>query len=603
MCDEWAARILYPLAAWILLSGLDDLFVFAAWITSWCRRRRRPPSEDQLAAVHEKRIAVLLPLWQEHAVIGQMAAHNLSAIRYSNYEFFIGTYRNDPRTTGAVEQLEQRYPNVHLALVPHEGPTSKADCLNWIYQYLLLEEKRRGIRFDITVTHDAEDLIHPRAFRYINYYADHYDMVQVPVLPLATSLQELTHGVYCDEFSDYQMRDLRARELLGGFLPSSGVGTGVTRRALDALAAEGSGNLFDPGCLTEDYELGFRLNRLGFRQTILSASIAGDSLLATREYFPRSFAGAVRQRTRWLLGIVFQGWERHGWQGGWKQIYWHWRDRKGILGSLASLMANVLFLYTLLTLPFGGQLLERVRESRTAWMLGASAALQLLFLTSKTACAAYTYGPVHAIGVPFRVPWSNCINAQACLLAWWRYLAARLSGRKLGWAKTEHCYPSRADLVAHRPGLGEILVANNYLTASDLKRALDSQPAGRELGAHLIDLGLISETSLYEALSLQQNLPLVDLDPAEVPLNVARALPAHVVHRWEVLPFRIEGHRLFVARPEPPDLELERQLGRYTRLSLRFRLITRSNFDQLCRQLLNTTGRRPAYGAAGPGKV
>ena len=88
-------------------------------------------------------------------------------------------------------------------------------------------------------------------------------------------------------------------------------------------------------------------------------------------------------------------------------------------------------------------------------------------------------------------------------------------------------------------------------------------------------------------LDLQQNVPLLALSPHEVALNAARALPAAVVRRWRLLPFRIEEGSLYVAGPEPPEDNAVRDMGRYTRLDLRFRLITRSNFDDLERRFIS----------------
>src|SRR5664279_193950 len=145
-------------------------------------------------------------MWHEHAVIARMLEHNLAAIRYPSYHFFAGIYANDALTEEAVASISERFANVHVAVCPHDGPTSKADCLNWIYQHMLLIEERRGIRYEVVVTHDAEDLIHPDSLRRINYFSEIYDFVQVPVLPLPTPLRELTHGVYCDEFAEYQTK-------------------------------------------------------------------------------------------------------------------------------------------------------------------------------------------------------------------------------------------------------------------------------------------------------------------------------------------------------------------------------------------------------------
>ena len=337
--DGVAAACLLPLAVWVLLSGLDDLFVLATFL------RTRLVPLPSAGAPNERSIAIFVPCWQEHRVISDMVEHNISAIRYVRYSFFIGAYPNDEPTIDTIRQLEQRHPNVHLCLCPHDGPTSKADCLNWIYQRMLLYEEEHDGHFDIILTQDAEDIIHPEALSEIDKHAGEYDFIQVPVLPLRTPMRGLTHGLYCDDFAEAHTKDLPARQALGGFIPSAGVGTGYTREALELLATRESNRVFEPSCLTEDYENGFRLHMAGCRQLFLPIRFAAGAPLATREYFPQTFSGAVRQRTRWVTGIAFQAWERHGWAGGWRQIYWLWRDRKSLIGYPVSLVSNLLFAY------------------------------------------------------------------------------------------------------------------------------------------------------------------------------------------------------------------------------------------------------------------
>jgi adsorption protein B len=92
-----------------------------------------------------------------------MLEHNLAAVRYDHYKIIACAYPNDLETQHEVRAVSQRFPNVHLALCPHDGPTSKAECLNWAFQHmLLLEEVSGGDRFELVIIHDAEDLIHPR---------------------------------------------------------------------------------------------------------------------------------------------------------------------------------------------------------------------------------------------------------------------------------------------------------------------------------------------------------------------------------------------------------------------------------------------------------
>lgn len=41
-------------------------------------------------------------------------------------------------------------------------------------------EVRPGMRFDIMVLHDAEDVIHPDSLRLNNFFSREYGMVQIP---------------------------------------------------------------------------------------------------------------------------------------------------------------------------------------------------------------------------------------------------------------------------------------------------------------------------------------------------------------------------------------------------------------------------------------
>ena len=585
--DHWIAAALLPVAIWIFVSGLDDLFVNFVWLLTFYRKPRKEPTLEQLRALPEKRGAVFVPLWHESAVVGEMVTHNFTAIQYRAYSFFIGVYPNDVETMRVVRGLELRYKNVHLAMCPHNGPTSKADCLNWVYQRMLLFEEANDVRFDIIIPHDAEDLIHPLAFLWTNHYSDRYDMVQIPVLPMPTPFCNFTHGLYCDEFAENQMKDLLVREVMGGFLPSSGVGTGFSRWALDQLADRDSNRVFDPACLTEDYENGFRLHRINCRQTFAPLRMMDGAPVATREYFPRNMMAAVKQRTRWITGIALQGWEKHGWQGGINQIYWHVRDRKELVGNFVTSLANLICFYGLATFavsvwtdsPWG--LLRSEPAEILQFLLPATMFCQLVQLGSRMYCSARFYGWTFAWGAILRACYGNFINTMATAFAIAHFAWAHVKKEQIAWLKTEHSYPTRAALVAHKMKLGEVLLMNRYCTRDQLELALETKPADRRIGEHLMDIGAISEEDLYEALSLQLSIPLAVLEPEHVSPVIARALPAHVVMEYQVLPFKVASGSLFVAGPEVPRLDLQTALKEFTRLEIRFELISKSTFDQL----------------------
>jgi adsorption protein B len=530
-------------------------------------------------------------VWREHAVIGSMLERNIPATVCHAAEFFVGAYPNDGQTTAAVREACRKFPRVHLVLCPHDGPTSKADCLNWIYQGMLAHEEERGVRFDIVVTHDAEDVIHPESLRWINYFSGSRDMVQVPVLPLRRPVREWVHGLYCDEFAEYQTKDIPVRQRCGGFLPGNGVGTGYSRALLDRLAEENSNCVFDPECLTEDYENGWRIQAMGYPQVFVQLRREADGIMATREYFPHAFRTAVRQRARWVMGIVLQSWERRGWHAPARQLYWLWRDRKGLIGNLVTPLLNLVFVYGAVTWvesEMTGRLwLFSQQHPAVQWLFPATLALSGFQMSVRALCVRRIYGWRFALGVPLRALLGNWLNCAATLRALALYCAAKLRGLPLVWIKTEHAYPNPAALATHMRLLGQILVGSQYVLQADVDEALAAKVVGERLGDYLVRTGKLSEPELYEALSLQQNLPLGMPEPSEVSASATRALPAEISRRWRVLPFQVAAGQLFVAGPEIPSDEMTQDLERLSRLEVRFHLVTPKHFEELARQYLS----------------
>ena len=76
-------------------------------------------------------LAVFVPAWDESPVIGSMLKSALARIEYPDYRIFVGHYRNDPLTAAAIASVGD--PRIEPVLVPADGPTTKADCLNYLY--------------------------------------------------------------------------------------------------------------------------------------------------------------------------------------------------------------------------------------------------------------------------------------------------------------------------------------------------------------------------------------------------------------------------------------------------------------------------------------
>src|SRR5690242_12831067 len=102
--DRCMAIILTVLTPWVIVTGIDDLFIalVAGIAAIRARRSSRLPDDAGLQAVPERRMAIFVCLWREHGVIRDMIEHNVRNIRYQNYDFFIGVYPNDTQTVAAV---------------------------------------------------------------------------------------------------------------------------------------------------------------------------------------------------------------------------------------------------------------------------------------------------------------------------------------------------------------------------------------------------------------------------------------------------------------------------------------------------------------------
>jgi adsorption protein B len=84
-------------------------------------------------------IAVFVPAWEEAGVIGPMLRRCLSLWAREDLRIFVGVYPNDPDTMRAVASVmaEAGGDKVELVTNGWPGPTTKADCLNQLWQALL----------------------------------------------------------------------------------------------------------------------------------------------------------------------------------------------------------------------------------------------------------------------------------------------------------------------------------------------------------------------------------------------------------------------------------------------------------------------------------
>ena len=384
-------------------------------------------------------LAIFVPAWDEAAVIASMLRATLSRLDYDDYRIFVGHYRNDPATAAAIASVDDC--RIQPVLVDADGPTTKADCLNHLYDALVAHETMSGRPAKAVALHDAEDVVHPYELRIFDALIDRAAVIQLPVLPLPDPGSRWVSGHYCDEFAEAHMKELVVREAVGAAIPLAGVGCAISRTPLARLAAMADGRPFAGNSMTEDYEVGLRIGALGLKTMFvrIPARPGERGVVASRGHFPSTFGSAVRQKARWLGGIALAGWDRLGWSGGLGERWMRVRDRRGPLAALLLVAAyGAAFLWSQIWLDeaLGAPIRARLDPllvtllTINAWLL----AWRILMRACFTAAA---YG----LGEGLRSIPRLVIGNVIAMLAAARAISLHVGGGAKRWDKTRHIFP------------------------------------------------------------------------------------------------------------------------------------------------------------------
>lgn len=441
----------FIVAVSLLLAGLDDfiidLFYWGMYLFSPKKLNKYDsiPQED-LDGVDEKPIAIFVPAWHEYDVIDKMLTHACSTLQYGKYDIFVGVYPNDPQTIEKVSEVANRFPQVHAVVSSHPGPSTKADNLNDIHQGMLRWENQTGVRYDIIALHDSEDIIHPMSLKVYNYTIPAHDMVQLPVFPLEVDHRKVVQWTYADEFAENHTKDLLIRQRFTGFVPSAGVGTGYNRWLIEFVGTSFARNIFRRASLTEDYDLALRL-ALG-EAKLLFLYRPFDIDAATRAFFPDSFKTAVRQKTRWLIGICLQSWKKIGWVGGLDFRFALYRDRKAVVSNILNALAYIVLLYVILYelarrgLTDYGSLPAIINEGTLLYtIVTIDTVLMLWRFFHRFVTVNRVYGWVAGLLSIPRLPVGNFINFAATVRGIGQFFASRRNNHEVAWDKTAHTFP------------------------------------------------------------------------------------------------------------------------------------------------------------------
>ncbi len=447
---QWLAILEHELllfaAIWFALGALDELLIDGLWL--WLRGSGRARTGRLTGECRDEltgRAAVLVPAWRESAVIGAMVAHCLESWPQAHLRIYVGVYRNDEATLCALTDVAD---DSRLRVVVHDccGPTTKADCLNRLFRAMCEDERRTGERMRSLILHDAEDMVHPDALSLMDRALDDVDMVQLPVRPEPVAGSPWIAGHYCDEFTEAHAKDMVVRNWTGAGMPTAGVGCAFSRDAIDRiLARRGGADPFAAECLTEDYEAGLLVSENGGRSQFLRVRDRHGKLVATREFFPGTLATAVRQKTRWLHGIAYQGWERMGWGGRGCDLWMRLRDRRGPLVALVLFAAYLLILIwpVVRLAEHYGAVTPLASDPLVQTLLGVNLVSFSWRLALRFMFTAREYGWLEGARAILRFPVGNIISIMAGRRALVAYLRV-LFGGKVRWEHTIHfAHPAR----------------------------------------------------------------------------------------------------------------------------------------------------------------
>lgn len=423
----------------------DDLFLDAFTLLRRIRPRALEAKDlTQLKTLPQRRFALLIPNWKQHEVLERMVKGNIRGLDYENYSVFLGVYPNDISSWEAARGLEKIFPHVSVILNDRPGPTSKAQLLNEMVRQIFASEEFTGLRHELFLVQDAEDVVHPLSLQLLNQELESADLVQLPVLSQSLHWKQFTAGTYADESAEFHTRDLLARSALGAVLPSAGAGMALNRTLLKALLSQGS--FLSENTTAENYHLGLEAGRLGFTSRFVSAYrmlLGKKDFIATRKFFPENTKAAINQKSRSATGIAFQGALRFGWAGSAADRYFLWRDRRGPWSTLLLAVASWMFLLSAFQSADAPPLLPHWLE--TLSMINAGLWIRRVLWRMRT--TAWVHGWRYSLLVPFRIPVGNFINSISTWRAVSHFGKFLRTGKSPAWVERRRRLPEGFGLV------------------------------------------------------------------------------------------------------------------------------------------------------------
>ena len=121
-----------------------------------------------------------------------------------------------------------------------------------------------------------------------------------------------------------------------------------------------------------------------------------------------------------------------------------------------------------------------------------------------------------------------------------------------------------------RKSLGEVLVEENIITAEQLQNALELQRGrGGRLGDLMLNQGLLKPEQLAAAISVQLNLPLIDLKRHMIQPDALKLVPEEIARENTLIPLDVIGNSLVVVMADPEDVSVIERIMSSSKMSVK----------------------------------
>jgi len=99
--------------------------------------------------------------------------------------------------------------------------------------------------------------------------------------------------------------------------------------------------------------------------------------------------------------------------------------------------------------------------------------------------------------------------------------------------------------------IGDILIKENIITEKQLNEALKKKKPGEKIGETLIRLKIVNELQILKALEESTGIKRVSLQNQKIDKKIISYLTEDFCRRNVIMPFKIEGYKLFYATNDP----------------------------------------------------